>query len=71
MHRWRQQFSDLFFNPLVIDIVVIDDLPRNDIIIHIDNVFKHDENNLAMKQTNSSMTLVLNGKLVEPFESWK
>ena len=49
MQRWKEHFADLFFNPSVVDEEVVDGLPQQDILHHMD-----------CKPTNEEVVLAIN-----------
>ena len=50
MQRWKEHFADLFFNPSVVDEEVVDGLPQQDILHHMDCKPTNEEVVLAIKK---------------------
>ena len=65
MKRWKEHFTDLFFNPSVVDETVIDSLPQRDLLHRMDRIPSLDEVKSSIKQINSGKAPGLDGIPVE------
>ena len=63
--RWKEHFTNLFFNPSVVDNEVIDNLLQEDILTHMDNPPSLDEVKDVIKQINTGKAPGLDGIPVE------
>ena len=61
MGRWKKHFTDLFFNPSVIDEAAVDSIPQRNLIEELDAVPTREETDQSIKQINASKAPGLDG----------
>ena len=61
MRRWKEHFTDLFFNPSVIDVTAVDSIPQRGFIEKLDAVPMRGEIDLSIKQINAGKVPGLDG----------
>ena len=56
MRRWKEHFTDLFFNPsIVVDDAAIDSIPQTDLIEELDDEPTQEETVMVIKKINASI----------------
>ena len=63
--RWTEHFTDLFHNPSIVNIAIIEGIQQHDIITEMDIIPVEDEISLAVKQQNTGRAPGIDGNPVE------
>ena len=63
--RWKEHFTDLYFNPSVVNDAAVDSIPQSVLIEELDAVPIGEETDLSIKQINAGKALGLDGIPVE------
>jgi hypothetical protein len=65
MGRWKEHFTDLFFNPSEVDDAAVDSIPQSVLVEVLNDVPTRDETDLSIKQINTGKSPGLDGIPIE------
>ena len=63
--RWKEYFTDLFFNPSLVNDAAVDSTPQSGLIEELDAVPTREQTDLSIQQTNAGKAPGLDGIPVE------